>query len=82
MATPWAFHGQPRGPHGPGPKGPRSYIGKLPINPLNGGDMLIWDNRCALHQAYQDYDLSQERVLHRVILHGERPFGPSMPRVA
>ncbi|MBO44989.1 MAG: hypothetical protein CMM28_14825 [Rhodospirillaceae bacterium] len=46
------------------------------------GDMLIWDNRCALHQAYQDYDLSQERVLHRVILHGERPFGPSMPRVA
>jgi taurine dioxygenase len=46
------------------------------------GDMLIWDNRCALHQAYQDYDLSQERVLHRIILKGERPFGPSMPRVA
>lgn len=47
------------------------------------GDMLIWDNRCALHQAYQDYDLeNQERVLHRVILRGERPFGPSMPRAA
>ncbi|MDA0655433.1 MAG: TauD/TfdA family dioxygenase [Proteobacteria bacterium] len=43
------------------------------------GDMLIWDNRCSLHQAYQDYDLSQERLLHRVILKGERPFGPAMP---
>ncbi|MBL25697.1 MAG: hypothetical protein CMM48_17580 [Rhodospirillaceae bacterium] len=47
------------------------------------GDMLIWDNRCALYQAYQDYKIeNQERVLHRVILRGERPFGPAMPRSA
>ena len=43
---PWAPMG-PYGPHGPwphgaqgGPMGPRGYIGKLPINRLNGG-MLV-----------------------------------------
>jgi taurine dioxygenase len=44
------------------------------------GDLLIWDNRCSLHQAYQDYDMSQERLLHRIILRGERPYGPAMPK--
>ncbi len=36
--------GPPGGPMGPGPMGPmgpRGYIGKLPINRLNGGVMLV-----------------------------------------
>jgi len=37
------------------------------------GDMLIWDNRCAMHQAYDDYDQAQHRMLHRIIIEGERP---------
>ena len=31
-------------------------------------DLLIWDNRSALHQAFFDYDLSQERLLQRIIM--------------
>ncbi len=38
------------------------------------GDMLIWDNRCAMHQAYYDYDTSQPRTLMRIILQGDKPF--------
>jgi taurine dioxygenase len=35
------------------------------------GDMLIWDNRCALHQARFDFDPSLRRYLHRIMLRGE-----------
>jgi taurine dioxygenase len=38
------------------------------------GDVLIWDNRCAMHQAYYDYDTSQPRTLMRIILKGDKPF--------
>ena len=38
------------------------------------GDMLIWDNRSAMHQAYYDYDTSQPRTLMRIILEGDKPF--------
>jgi len=44
------------------------------------GDVLIWDNRSAMHQASFDYDSSEHRLLHRLILKGEAPFGPAMPR--
>ena len=37
------------------------------------GDLLIWDNRSALHKANIDYDQSQHRLLYRVIVKGERP---------
>ncbi len=37
------------------------------------GDMLIWDNRQAMHQAYHDYDPAEHRVLHRLLLEGDRP---------
>lgn len=46
------------------------------------GDFLIWDNRAALHQADFDYDQAESRVMYRMILKGERPFGPAMPREA
>ena len=37
------------------------------------GDVLIWDNRCALHRATFDFDQSKRRYLHRIMLRGERP---------
>jgi taurine dioxygenase len=38
------------------------------------GDMLIWDNRAALHRASFDYDPREHRLLYRVLVRGERPF--------
>ena len=37
------------------------------------GDVLIWDNRCALHRATFDFDQGKRRYLHRIMLRGERP---------
>lgn len=38
------------------------------------GDVLIWDNRTALHQATFDFDQSKRRYLHRIMLKGDRPL--------
>ncbi|HKA40528.1 MAG TPA: TauD/TfdA family dioxygenase [Burkholderiales bacterium] len=38
------------------------------------GDMLIWDNRAALHRAHFDYDPGEHRLLYRVLVRGEVPF--------
>ena len=37
------------------------------------GDLVVWDNRCTMHRANADYDVSQPRVMHRVMLKGEVP---------
>jgi len=37
------------------------------------GDLLMWDNRCLLHKANGDYDMSQVRYLYRVMLQGDVP---------
>ncbi|MBT8408990.1 MAG: TauD/TfdA family dioxygenase, partial [Alphaproteobacteria bacterium] len=37
------------------------------------GDMVIWDNRCSMHQANKDYDMSQLRLMHRLMLEGTKP---------
>jgi alpha-ketoglutarate-dependent taurine dioxygenase len=38
------------------------------------GDMLIWDNRQAMHKAGFDYDaVKQRRLLYRAMVRGERP---------
>lgn len=37
------------------------------------GDMLIWDNRQSMHQAYKDYDLKKTRTLFRIIIEPEAP---------
>jgi taurine dioxygenase len=34
------------------------------------GDVLVWDNRSALHQATFDFDPSERRYLHRIMLKG------------
>ena len=38
------------------------------------GDLGIWDNRCTSHYANRDY--TQTRVMHRITLAGDEPFGP------
>lgn len=38
------------------------------------GDMLIWDNRAAMHKAHFDYDPEQYRLLYRVLVRGELPM--------
>jgi taurine dioxygenase len=37
------------------------------------GDVVMWDNRCLLHKANADYDMSQMRYLYRVMLQGDAP---------
>ena len=37
------------------------------------GDMLLWDNRAAMHRAYFDYDPAEYRLLYRVLVRGEVP---------
>lgn len=38
------------------------------------GDMLIWDNRSAMHQATFNFDQSKTRYLHRIMLRGTTPI--------
>jgi taurine dioxygenase len=40
------------------------------------GTLAIWDNRCLLHLAINDYDGSR-RLLHRTTVAGDTPVGPS-----
>ena len=46
------------------------------------GDMLIWDNRQSMHQAYKDYDLSETRTLFRIIGAPEAPLKRAEAKVA
>jgi alpha-ketoglutarate-dependent taurine dioxygenase len=39
------------------------------------GDLVLWDNRCLLHRASRNYDMSRHRrVLHRTVVKGTVPF--------
>ncbi len=40
----------------------------------SAGDMLIWDNRAALHQATPINVASERRYMHRIMLRGEAPI--------
>jgi len=44
------------------------------VHPWKLGDMLIWDNRSALHKAGFDYDPNQHRMLYRTLVRGDAPF--------
>jgi len=37
------------------------------------GDWVLWDNRSVMHQANPDYDMSERRMLYRLMLKGEAP---------
>jgi len=38
------------------------------------GDVAMWDNRAVQHYAVPDYD--SERVMQRIVVAGDRPYGP------
>jgi taurine dioxygenase len=38
------------------------------------GDVLLWDNRCAMHYAIRDYDENMPRLIHRTTAAGEAPL--------
>ena len=42
-------------------------------HPWRKGDVLLWDNRAALHRANFDYDPDEYRLLYRVLVRGEVP---------
>ena len=37
------------------------------------GDLVIWDNRGVMHKAFHDYDHTEGRIMHRVLIEGEMP---------
>ncbi|MEU9889932.1 TauD/TfdA family dioxygenase [Sphaerisporangium sp. NPDC051011] len=43
------------------------------------GDVAMWDNRSTSHYANRDYG-DTRRVMHRITLRGDRPFGPASAR--
>jgi taurine dioxygenase len=40
----------------------------------SAGDLALWDNRSVQHYAVPDY--TTERIVHRIVVAGERPRGP------
>ena len=42
------------------------------------GALLLWDNRATYHYALNDY-YGWDRIMRRVQIEGERPFGPAKP---
>jgi taurine dioxygenase len=40
------------------------------------GDVVMWDNRAALHRAVADYDMNEPRHMHRTSIAGDVPMGP------
>ena len=44
------------------------------VHPWRLGDMLVIDNRSAMHKAGFDYDHSQHRMLYRTLVRGDRPI--------
>jgi len=39
------------------------------------GDLVLWDNRCLLHRALANYEMTQHRrVLHRTVVTGSIPY--------
>jgi taurine dioxygenase len=50
------------------------YVHRWSVN-----DVVMWDNRCALHIALRDYDTRQKRLLIRTTLVGPKSGRASVP---
>jgi taurine dioxygenase len=37
------------------------------------GDMIIWDNRCAMHRR-EEFDANSRRLMHRLVIKGDKPY--------
>ena len=37
------------------------------------GEIIVWDNRCTMHRASNDFDVTQRREFHRILLEGTVP---------
>ncbi len=55
-----------------------SHLKQVSVNPQfvyrhswRVGDLLMWDNRCLLHIAVQDYDKREHRLMYRTTITGE-----------
>ena len=46
------------------------------------GDVLMWDNRSAMHYGVHDYDDTMPRLMHRTTAAGDRPVFAEAQAVA
>jgi taurine dioxygenase len=40
----------------------------------NQGDIVVWDNRATMHRVVIDYPVGEKRIMHRVLIEGDRPY--------
>ena len=40
----------------------------------NRGDIVVWDNRATMHRVVIDYPEGEPRIMHRVLIEGDRPY--------
>lgn len=38
------------------------------------GDIVVWDNRATMHRVVIDYPVGEKRIMHRVLIEGDRPY--------
>jgi len=79
----WFHKGKTDTVTGMDPYETQDFLGELLANSLKDefiyahewklGDLLMVDNRSALHRAGTDYDHSQHRMLYRLMVKGDRP---------
>ena len=43
-------------------------------NVWSPGDVVVWDNRATMHRVVIDYPVGERRIMHRVLIEGDRPF--------
>jgi taurine dioxygenase len=48
---------------------PRHHHGHV----WSAGDVVVWDNRATMHRVVIDYPVGEKRIMHRVLIEGERP---------
>ena len=40
----------------------------------SAGDIVVWDNRATMHRVVIDYPQGEKRIMHRVLIEGDRPY--------